>query len=56
MTPFVSYLAAIRENLAHDDASEHPHHPALKTLFESSGTRVIYCGDNLEQLEKPHDS
>jgi len=30
MIPFGEYLEAIKGNLAHGDATEHPHRPALK--------------------------
>src|ERR1700722_10003291 len=35
MTIFSEYLSAIAKNLAHGDATEHTHRPALKTLLES---------------------
>jgi len=35
MTAFADYLAAIKKNLAHGDATEHTHRPALKKLLES---------------------
>ena len=41
MTPFGAYLDDIRKNLAHGDATEHTHRPALKKLLESVGQGII---------------
>jgi predicted helicase len=41
MAPLVGYLAAIAKNLAHGDATEHTHRPALKVLLESAGKDII---------------
>jgi hypothetical protein len=35
MMAFADYLVAIKQNLAHGDATEHTHRPALKTLLEA---------------------
>jgi predicted helicase len=35
MTPFGAYLDEIKKNVAHGDATEHTHRPALKKLLES---------------------
>jgi hypothetical protein len=34
MNALADYLAAIKKNLAHGDATEHTHRPALKALLE----------------------
>lgn len=34
-TPFADYFAELKKNLAHGDATEHTHRPALKKLLES---------------------
>jgi len=52
MTAFTEYLAEIGENLAHGDATEHTHRPALKKLLELVGQGItatneptrILCG------------
>ena len=52
MTPFAEYLNEIQKNLAHGDATEHTHRPALKKLLESLGQGItatneparILCG------------
>ena len=41
MTAFAEYLDAIKKNLAHGDATEHTHRPALKKLLESIGKGII---------------
>jgi len=41
MTPFEAYLDDIRKNLAHGDATEHTHRPALKKILESVGQGII---------------
>jgi hypothetical protein len=41
MTAFADYLAAIKKNLAHGDATEHTHRPALKTLLEAVDKGII---------------
>jgi hypothetical protein len=41
MTPFGAYLDEIKKNLAHGDATEHTHRPALKKLLESVGQGII---------------
>jgi predicted helicase len=41
MTAFADYLAAIKQNLAHGDATEHTHRPALKTLLEAVDKGII---------------
>lgn len=41
MTPFGAYLDEIKKNLAHGDATEHTHRPALKILLESVGQGII---------------
>jgi predicted helicase len=46
MTPFGEYLAAIRKNLAHGDATEHTHRSALEKLLET-------VGDNIEATNEP---
>jgi len=35
------YIAALRKNLAHGDATEHTHRPALKSLLESLAKGII---------------
>jgi hypothetical protein len=40
VTPFADYLAEIKKNLAHGDATEHTHRPALKKLLESVVQRI----------------
>ena len=35
-TSISAYLAEIRKNLAHGNATEHTHRPMLKTLIESN--------------------
>ena len=40
MTYFTQYLAAIRNNLAQGDATEHTHRPALKAFLEAVGQGV----------------
>jgi predicted helicase len=40
MTLFNGYLSEIQKNLAHGDATEHTHRPALKALLESVGKRI----------------
>jgi len=52
MTAFEEYLQEISRNLAHGDATEHTHRPALKKLLESLGQGItatneparILCG------------
>ena len=52
MTAFEEYLQEISKNLAHGDATEHTHRPALKKLLESLGQGItatneparILCG------------
>jgi hypothetical protein len=39
------YLAALRKNLAHGDATEHTHRPALKNLLEALGPNVTATND-----------
>ncbi len=41
MTAFATYLDEIKKNLAHGDATEHTHRPALKKLLESVGQGII---------------
>ena len=41
MTPFGAYIEEIRKNLAHGDATEHTHRPALKRLLESVGQGLV---------------
>jgi predicted helicase len=41
MTAFATYLAEIQKNLAHGDATEHTHRPALKKLLESAVSGII---------------
>ena len=41
MTPFGAYLDEIKKNLAHGDATEHTHRPALKTLLQSIGQGIV---------------
>ncbi len=41
MTAFAEYLNEIKKNLAHGDATEHTHRPALKKLLESIGKGII---------------
>jgi predicted helicase len=41
MTSFGAYLDEIRKNLAHGDATEHTHRPALKKLLELVGQGII---------------
>jgi hypothetical protein len=41
MTPFADYLAEINKNLAHGDATEHTHRPALKKLLESVRQGIV---------------
>ena len=41
MTPFADYLAEINKNLAHGDATEHTHRPALKKLLESVRRGIV---------------
>jgi predicted helicase len=41
MTPFGAYLDEIKKNLAHGDATEHTHRPALKTLLQSVGQGIV---------------
>jgi hypothetical protein len=36
-----AYLSEIRKNLAHGDATEHTHRPALKKLIESVGAGIV---------------
>src|SRR5437879_9185984 len=40
MKAFEEYLAELRRNLAHGDATEHTHRPALKTLLESIAKNI----------------
>ena len=40
MTYFTQYLAAIRNNLAQGDATEHTHRPALKAFLEAVGQGI----------------
>lgn len=40
MTAFEEYLQEISKNLAHGDATEHTHRPALKKLLESLGQGI----------------
>ena len=35
------YVAQLRKNLAHGDATEHTHRPALKSLLESVGRNIV---------------
>ncbi len=41
MTAFATYLDEIQKNLAHGDATEHTHRPALKKLLESVVLGII---------------
>ncbi|HEY5234234.1 MAG TPA: type ISP restriction/modification enzyme [Verrucomicrobiae bacterium] len=41
MTFFGAYLDEIKKNLAHGDATEHTHRPALKKLLESIGRGIV---------------
>jgi predicted helicase len=41
MTAFADYLAAIKKNLAHGDATEQTHRPALKQLLEASLAGIV---------------
>lgn len=41
MTPFAAYLGEINKNLAHGDATEHTHRPALKKLLESVSQGIV---------------
>lgn len=41
MTAFADYVDAIKGNLAHGDATEHTHRPALKTLLEAVDKGII---------------
>ncbi|MEK7707878.1 MAG: DNA methyltransferase, partial [Verrucomicrobiota bacterium] len=41
MTAFAPYLDEIKKNLAHGDATEHTHRPALKKLLESVSSGII---------------
>ncbi|MCY3018426.1 MAG: N-6 DNA methylase [Planctomycetota bacterium] len=41
MTAFSVYLSAIKMNLAHGDATENTHRPALKQLLEAIGAGIV---------------
>ena len=60
MSPFATYLGAIRKELAAGDATEHTHRPALKALLESVGRGItatnepkrIACGSPDFQISR----
>lgn len=51
MHPIANYLSQIKKNIAHGDATEHTHRPALKALLEASEVGITATNEPKRKTE-----